>query len=208
MRLLRDVSPRSLDAAVTNDQLAAAFASKGVKAPVERVETIAWPHGGYVSEVKLRHAGGETTIEGPDFRVGLNAWSKRTRPEAFKDLEIKSTSFEVAADPVSPGTLVITGKGWGHGVGLCQWGAKGAADSGMDEDAILRRYYPGADIEALLERPVMVEAVVRSSSRGAFAQDITVRGHVLTGDVGKEAGGNDLGPDPHEMLLAALGECT
>jgi stage II sporulation protein D len=133
----------------TNDQLAAAFAAKGVKAPVERVETIAWPRGGYVSEVRLRHAGGETTIAGPDFRVALNAWSKKNRPEAAKDLDIKSTAFEVAADPTSPATLVITGKGWGHGVGLCQWGAKGAADSGMDEDAILRRYYPGADISKL-----------------------------------------------------------
>ena len=53
--------------------------------------------------MKLRHAGGETTIAGPDFRVGLNAWSKKNHPEAAKDLDIKSTAFEVAADPASPG---------------------------------------------------------------------------------------------------------
>ena len=39
--------------------------------------------------------------------------------------------------------FVITGKGWGHGVGLCQVGAFGMAQSGSTYDAILRHYYSG-----------------------------------------------------------------
>jgi stage II sporulation protein D len=39
--------------------------------------------------------------------------------------------------------LQIEGAGLGHGVGLCQWGARGMAQSGADARAILSFYYPG-----------------------------------------------------------------
>ena len=41
----------------------------------------------------------------------------------------------------------ISGKGYGHGIGLCQYGAKGMADSGKTYKQILKYYYPGAKIE-------------------------------------------------------------
>ncbi|MEK6544245.1 MAG: SpoIID/LytB domain-containing protein [Elusimicrobiota bacterium] len=44
------------------------------------------------------------------------------------------------------GRFLIYGKGWGHGVGLCQWGAKGMADDGWDYQRILRHYFPGAKL--------------------------------------------------------------
>lgn len=43
-------------------------------------------------------------------------------------------------------TLVIEGAGLGHGVGLCQWGARGMALTGADAHAILSFYYPGTGI--------------------------------------------------------------
>lgn len=43
-------------------------------------------------------------------------------------------------------TWVFTGSGWGHGVGLCQWGARGLAEAGYDYREILEHYYPGAII--------------------------------------------------------------
>jgi SpoIID/LytB domain protein len=46
-------------------------------------------------------------------------------------------------------TLVIHGKGWGHGVGLCQLGATRMALEGRDWRGILRHYYPGAALAAL-----------------------------------------------------------
>jgi len=42
--------------------------------------------------------------------------------------------------------LVLSGGGWGHGVGMCQWGAVGRAQAGQDYRTILRAYYPGADV--------------------------------------------------------------
>lgn len=38
------------------------------------------------------------------------------------------------------------GKGFGHGVGLCQWGAQGKAEQGWTAEEILQFYYPGAKI--------------------------------------------------------------
>lgn len=45
--------------------------------------------------------------------------------------------------------FVFTGKGWGHGVGLCQVGAFGMARAGATFEAILRHYYTGVRIGAL-----------------------------------------------------------
>ncbi|MEX1098152.1 MAG: SpoIID/LytB domain-containing protein [Planctomycetales bacterium] len=45
--------------------------------------------------------------------------------------------------------FVFDGRGHGHGVGLCQWGAKGQAEAGRNCLEILRHYYPGAEIVAL-----------------------------------------------------------
>jgi len=120
---------------LTQAELQKGLQGFGVTGRIASVETFAWPRGGYVREVHVKHAGGEAVIPGPKFRF------------AFAPA-LKSASFEVASDPKDD-TLVVKGKGWGHGVGLCQWGAKGCADTGMDEDQILHRYYPGAEISKL-----------------------------------------------------------
>ena len=46
----------------------------------------------------------------------------------------------------SPGALVITGHGWGHGVGMSQWGAYGYALHGWDATRILIHYFPGTTL--------------------------------------------------------------
>jgi stage II sporulation protein D len=121
---------------ITQAELAKGLAGFGVKGRIERVETVTWPRGGYVREVRVHVEGGEVvSVPGPKFRF------------AFAPA-LKSAAFEVAADATGS-VLVVTGHGWGHGVGLCQWGAKGCAETGMDEDQILARYYPGAAITKL-----------------------------------------------------------
>jgi stage II sporulation protein D len=45
--------------------------------------------------------------------------------------------------------LVITGNGYGHGVGMCQWGAIGRSRAGQDFRTILRTYYPGTTVEPI-----------------------------------------------------------
>jgi stage II sporulation protein D len=43
-------------------------------------------------------------------------------------------------------TFVISGHGWGHGVGMAQWGAYGYAKHGVSYDRILAHYYPGTTL--------------------------------------------------------------
>lgn len=42
--------------------------------------------------------------------------------------------------------LVVTGRGWGHGVGMSQWGAYGYALHGWNYKQILAHYYPGTEL--------------------------------------------------------------
>ena len=53
-----------------------------------------------------------------------------------------------------------------------------------------------------------LHARVRETGESAYAVEIAVDGHILKGDEPVEDGGGGLGPNPHEMVLAALGECT
>ena len=47
---------------------------------------------------------------------------------------------------VTATTFVISGRGWGHGVGMSQWGAYGYAKHGVSYDRILAHYYPGTKL--------------------------------------------------------------
>lgn len=71
---------------------------------------------------------GSAQLRGNDFRrlVGYDT--------------LKSTLFAVAVD----GDVAhFSGRGYGHGVGMCQWGAKGMAERGYAARQILEFYYPG-----------------------------------------------------------------
>jgi stage II sporulation protein D len=48
-----------------------------------------------------------------------------------------------------PARFVFTGKGYGHGVGMSQWGAQGMALGGKSAEEILKHYYLGIDITTL-----------------------------------------------------------
>lgn len=57
--------------------------------------------------------------------------------------KIKSTLFKLK---ITNGVAQFSGKGFGHGSGLCQWGARSLADRGFDHREILRHYYPRAKL--------------------------------------------------------------
>jgi stage II sporulation protein D len=59
---------------------------------------------------------------------------------------LNSTYFLVDDEPMQDGrlaSLTLRGRGNGHGVGMCQWGAIGRARAGQDFQTILQTYYPG-----------------------------------------------------------------
>jgi stage II sporulation protein D len=59
---------------------------------------------------------------------------------------LRSLLFDVR---VSGGEAIFTGRGSGHGVGLCQWGARERAQRGDGYRKILEHYYPGAEIRRM-----------------------------------------------------------
>lgn len=84
---------------------------------------------------------GSLRVKGSDLRRALGT---RTMPS----LLIRKLSVDGAQGdpPQAEPTLVIEGGGLGHGVGLCQWGARGLARTGATTSAILAFYYPGTTI--------------------------------------------------------------
>ncbi|MFA5255588.1 MAG: SpoIID/LytB domain-containing protein [Candidatus Omnitrophota bacterium] len=60
--------------------------------------------------------------------------------------DLRSTNFEPS---INNGKLTVSGIGWGHGVGMCQWGAKGMAGKGKNVEEILKIYYPGSEITTI-----------------------------------------------------------
>ena len=59
-------------------------------------------------------------------------------------LGLRSTCFTVT---FHSGSFCFTTKGYGHGVGMSQWGAKAMAEQGADYAAILAHYYPGTTLQ-------------------------------------------------------------
>lgn len=57
-----------------------------------------------------------------------------------------SSRFDLVETPTG---YRLTGRGFGHGVGLCQWGAKGMGDQGYSMVSILKHYYPNARLAKL-----------------------------------------------------------
>jgi stage II sporulation protein D len=84
--------------------------------------------------VAVRGSHGIVRLRGNDFR----------RMVGYETL--KSTLFAVAVDR---GTAHFSGRGYGHGVGMCQWGAKGMAEQGYTAAQIVSFYYPGAVLGTL-----------------------------------------------------------
>jgi len=90
---------------------------------------------GRVDKMEIKdNAGVSIVLTGKDFRqmMGPN--------------ELRSAKFEAS---VKYGSLMIDGHGWGHGVGMCQWGAFGMSSKGKKADEILKFYYPGAEITTI-----------------------------------------------------------
>ena len=84
----------------------------------------------------------------------------------------------VAAVPAAQARTIyaLTGHGWGHGIGLSQYGALGYAQHGWAYDAILAHYYQGTTLSAL-PNPVQMRVQLasgRSSYSISGASKVTV----------------------------------
>jgi stage II sporulation protein D len=69
---------------------------------------------------------------------------------------VPATSTQVFSRPAS-GVFTVIGHGWGHGAGMSQWGAEGAAAHGVSASTIVSTYYPGTKAAVLANTPIRVK---------------------------------------------------
>ncbi len=115
------------------DALQRAFGAQLASAgDLQRVDLRDVDDSGRPSTVALVGARSTVEMKATAFRLALG--TSLVRSTMLKDVRLERG--------VDGGTVVITGSGNGHGVGLCQWGAHGMADAGADAATILRFYFP------------------------------------------------------------------
>ena len=94
---------------------------------------------GRVGTLAIVGSSGETTLRGNAIRYALRV--------AGGEL-LNSTYFSIEPSGSNAGgrRFTLRGRGYGHGIGMCQWGAIGRAREGQDAATILRTYYPGTSV--------------------------------------------------------------
>lgn len=111
---------------------------------------------------------------------------------------VPTTTTTPAPTPPPPGkpavTFLVSGHGWGHGLGLSQWGAKGYADRGWTFDRILAHYYPGTELGPA---PVSKLRVLLADGAKSLALGSTGPWTLVDGDGASHA------LDPGKLVLGA-----
>jgi stage II sporulation protein D len=122
---------------LTKAALAKALRREGVA--VERLaslEVTARTPSGRAREVAVETGAGQRLVlPASDFRLKVGP------------RELRSVFFEIRE--VGGDRYEFRGRGFGHGVGLCQWGSRGMAAKGYSAAEILEHYYPGATLRRL-----------------------------------------------------------
>jgi stage II sporulation protein D len=123
---------------VTKEDLAWAVKKSGRDSiwPVENLEITRYTPTGRVEQLRISGKSKSVYLSGYEFRQILG----------FE--RIRSTAFAVVKDNDG---FILQGHGWGHGVGLCQWGSAELARKGLSAREILSYYYPGAELRRVEE---------------------------------------------------------
>jgi stage II sporulation protein D len=105
--------------------------------PLVDIEVKARGESGRVTELVLAGSGTSVTVHGFQIRAALG---------------LRDTLFVVDRSYDEAGHIdqfTFSGRGWGHGVGLCQVGAYGMAVAGVKYPDILKKYYSGVKIDKI-----------------------------------------------------------
>ena len=87
---------------------------------------------------------GETTLTASGYAASLPVCGQTVSGTALRRaLGLRSACFTIR---YQDGSFLITTKGYGHGVGLSQWGAKALAEQGWTYEVILAHYFPGTQL--------------------------------------------------------------
>ena len=92
---------------------------------------------GYVRTFLAKTSDGTVEVKASEVRTAIGAGEMRS---------VRIRSLNVLKKGVE-----FLGAGSGHGVGLCQWGARLQAEKGRNYDQILRFYFPGSELSEVEE---------------------------------------------------------
>jgi stage II sporulation protein D len=108
--------------------------ARRMEAPIEEVSVQSRTGSGRARVLAMKTAGGPRPLAAVELRQLLGY------------ARLPSLLFDVTS---AGGVAVFRGRGSGHGVGLCQWGARARAQRGESYREILSHYYPGAEIRRM-----------------------------------------------------------
>jgi stage II sporulation protein D len=120
---------------MTPEELATAVSRYGDVGAVRDIAPRRYGVSGRVTELNVSGSAGDLLLRGLRVRWGLG---------------LRENLFVIDRERDASGTVkqfIFTGKGWGHGVGLCQVGSFGMAQAGATYDRILRHYYSGITLQ-------------------------------------------------------------
>jgi stage II sporulation protein D len=100
---------------------------------IRSVEVAERAGGGRATEISVVDAAGQAAV------LRASYWRTLMGPG-----RVPSTWFNIQDAPDR--IVLMDGRGYGHGVGLCQWGTSYLADRGKTAEEILRYYYPGIEL--------------------------------------------------------------
>jgi stage II sporulation protein D len=146
---------------VERDDGASAVSRWQVRLPFEDLATFLhagghWRRTRAISDVRLDGTtfvvsgeGVSRSIESSTFREAVNAWAPCLEPDRYPPSSSRGTPLPITIPSrwlsvsSEKDAVVVTGRGWGHGAGMVQWGAYGKAIRGMSASDILAFYYGG-----------------------------------------------------------------
>jgi len=108
----------------------------GLTGKLEGFDVIGRDTAGRATRLRVRAGGRTKDVGAPTFRLRVGASNMR------------SCLLDETTGAGDAG-VTIAGRGWGHGVGLCQIGAKTLAEDALPAEEIVRTYYPGAQVVKL-----------------------------------------------------------
>ncbi|HML49299.1 MAG TPA: SpoIID/LytB domain-containing protein [Clostridia bacterium] len=123
---------KSWEASFSQAQVIAAAKDAGLS--LDTVESFAIGETGESGRAMTLMINGKP-VDAPKFRVAIGS------------TEMRSTLLTKVA--IQNGKVVMSGKGYGHGVGMSQWGAYGMADEGSTADQIVTYYFKNVTVEKL-----------------------------------------------------------
>jgi stage II sporulation protein D len=102
---------------------------------IEEIAPVTLGTSNRVLELEVSGPGGRSRLRGPQIRNALGLKENLFVVDREVDPRGRVTAF------------VFTGRGWGHGVGMCQTGAYGLAKEGYSYTAILQKYYTNVRVQ-------------------------------------------------------------